>query len=255
MGGGWGLTEHVVCRSRGIRGSLGCIRRCRVRGPLSGVVWEKRGVERREEPAWMWALITQPNTLSGLSSRRKGPEVSAGAERSLQRVPHPDGAQHSPTPACHHAGQPLAHRALLTEAGLAPGPVPMAVVPFVCPGALLHVSGTLLGSLPPKIWPGRGLPRSQSWWPILRRRALHPKSTSTFRSPRPLAWRLGFPWCQASLPKEDSFGPRPRAVTSHLVPGLGAGQLAVGGGHLGPAVHSQGRPPPHTLRCFHRVGS
>lgn len=57
----------------------------------------------------MCALITQPNTLSGLSSRGKGPEVSRGQSGVssvylIRTVP-----THSPTPACHHAGQPLAH--------------------------------------------------------------------------------------------------------------------------------------------------
>lgn len=105
------------------------LRRRRARGPLGGLVWETRGVERQKEPAWTCAPITQPNTLSGLSSRRQGPEVSTGQSGVpsaclVLTVPKP-----SPAPACHHAGRPLAHRALLTEAGMAPGPVPSAVVP------------------------------------------------------------------------------------------------------------------------------
>lgn len=63
--------------------------------------------------------------------------------------------------------------------------------PLCLPGALLHVSGTLLGSLPPKIWPGRGLPRSQSWWPILRRRALHPQIHEHLPEPAPPCLEAG----------------------------------------------------------------
>lgn len=170
--------------------------------------------------------------------------MSAGAERSLQRVPHPDGAQHSPAPACHHAGQPLAHRALPTEAGLAPGPAPMAVVPSVCLGALLRVSGTLLGSLPPKIWPGRGLPRSQSWWPILRRRALHPQIHEHLPEPAPPCLEAGL----SSVPGVSTERGLLRAPPSSCDLSLSAwsGSWSAGGGRgtSGPSCAQPGQATP-----------
>lgn len=121
----------------------------------------------------------------------------------------------------------------------------------VCPGALLHVSGTLLGSLPLKLWPGRGLPGSQSWGPILRHRALHPQTHEHL-----LAWRLGVPWCQAS-PDGERTPPGPAlAVTSPSVPGLGAGQLEGEGGTSGPScaqatpTHSAPLPSSRLVRAW-----
>lgn len=114
-----------------------------------------------------------------------------------------------------------------------------------CLGALLHVSGTLLGSLPLKLWPGRGLPRSQSWWPILRRRALHPHTHEHLLEPVPPCLEAGLSLVPGvSGLKEDSSRPRPLAVTSHLVPGLGAGQLGVEGGTSGPSCAQPGQATP-----------
>lgn len=120
----------------------------------------------------------------------------------------------------------------------------MAVVPSVCLGALLRVSGTLLGSLPPKIWPGRGLPRSQSWWPILRRRALHPQIHEHLPEPAPPCLEAGL----SSVPGVSTERGLLRAPPSSCDLSLSAwsGSWSAGGGRgtSGPSCAQPGQATP-----------
>lgn len=169
-----------------------------------------------------------------------------GAEWSLQRGPQTDGAQASaplpalppPWPACSLSPMRLEW----------PPPVlfPRLLSPLPSAWGLCTLRlQDPPGSLPLMLWPGRGLPRSQSWWPIPRRRTLHPQFQEHLWSLLSLAGRLGISMVTSvSVLKEDSWRPLSWAVTSRSVPGLGPGQLGVEGGHLGPAVRSKGRQPP-----------
>lgn len=119
----------------------------------------------QKEPACMCALIIHHNILSGFSSRRKGPQVSAGSRMECP-VCTSDGWCPSICPTPHPAA---------TLTCLLTGPYggwnghPQAWSRVLCPhfylprDSVLHVSGTLVGNSPLKLWSGRGLPRSQSW--------------------------------------------------------------------------------------------
>lgn len=99
------------------------------------------------------------------------------------------------------------------------------------------------------------MPRSQSWWPLLRLRAPHPQTHGHL-----LAWRLGFPWCQALRTdgrREDSSGPRPCCDLSLSAwPGSwsagGVGEEGTSGPSCAQATptHSAPLPPSRLLRAW-----